>query len=269
MTLDLMGLLVLILVILAVVWPPLNQHKQKENMTTPQNTYVDRTFPTAPAAGYNAIGGSFTIEQSDDSVGYFYATQFGFKNASAGAGGAYMGLQTQLNTQGGLHRGAIFSIFGANNATSRTGADVVHSTELGSDFWSVRCWYPWTVGNTYECVVQLWATDVWRFSVNCITPTFCSETEVGFISVPSTWDGIADSGAVQWTELYTPITSCTFPVSKCTFYRPYVRPATLPGNLFCTSSNPHLQTGTTCTNSGIIVVDSTNQYYREIMGATS
>lgn len=211
----------------------------------------------------------FTVEDTNFGVGYFYAHQFGM---ISGVGG-YIGIQTRLSgAPVNDPRGIIFSIFGATGAEPGAGAWAVHSSEVGGDFWSLRMALAWPEGHKFDAIVTRQKvavdgayTNKWRGQIRDVTAG--TLYTLGNIIVPTSW-GNLNPFTVQWTEYYTPINACSdMPRSAVVWERPNLYPGYPQSNYYSTASNPHLQTGTDCTNSAI--QDLGTQRYREIMGATS
>jgi hypothetical protein len=246
---------------------------------TARLVYLTRNWVDAPATGATSLGGvaiPVTIDLTANApTGYFYGTQFYIKGLAAGAGG-YLGLQTDLfnPSVGYVGKGVIGSFFGATGATANTadGSFVVHSTESGSDFWSVRRPYNWVPNHNYLLSVSVnhvgSAGYLHRLTIWVVDQATGVQTQVGIIYLPSTSAGMEPT-TISWSELYKPQTFPTcndIPISRVTYALAWMQLYNYT-NQNATGASTSMSTTATCTNSGI--TDLGGGSYREIVGATS
>jgi hypothetical protein len=242
------------------------------------NTYLMRNFSAPTSEGYQSFSARVTVEQTDDSIGYFYAHQF----QSMQGNGGYIGLQTRLSMPDGSHnRGVIFSIFAAESAypagDAPAGTVAVYGSEGGVTFASLHVPFAWITGHQYKFFVTCYkdgnghvtqAREAWFYD-----STLNQTHHIGTIYVPDGWDGFTN-WINQWTEEYSPssyaactdilVTKSVWSGALCYMTRFSTATAGVA------SSVPSIQTGAgICTNSAVNVVSVLQKSYRQIIGATS
>lgn len=243
------------------------------------NAYVDRTFP-AGTAYYNET--HVVPEVAPDSTGYFFSHQVDFVND--GPGGAYIGLQTELFTNGvNQGNGFIFSVFGGTGVYpgNLPGTTAVHGFESGQEFYSIHVAWDWQLGHSYSLQLQQPGGCAGGALCAYVIGQIIDETDhrggtLGSITFPPSWQGINPAATFNWIEEYLPSS-----YAACTDINPARGVWTGAERLFRKSApavsvfstppaNPHIQTGTGCTNSAVVDLGGTPAHsYRLIVGATS
>lgn len=255
------------------------------------NAYVDRVLPdpSIPISSIYAHG--YYVEQTSNSSGYFYSTQFGFENG--GTMGGYIGIQSILldcyDGVGCYNRGHgfIFSIFGATGCQSvPSGGACFHGTNEG-DFYSIHLPNNWSTNTQYAMSLSQGFTFVGGVYVpngivcgTVIQPGVTSWS-MGCFNVPTSPQTGFSPNVYQWTEEYLPgnYADCnTIPQSRALFSGNISMQIPYPhyNQYLASASTPHIASGAgVCTNSASLYVDTQSgcgthcDRYRLIIGATS
>ena len=217
-----------------------------------------------------------TVEQSNDSLsnGFFFASSFYFNNGNECGG--YSGLQTNVwnpYTSSWTGKGAVFSVFGADNAAVDPGSSnyAVSSSETCNgnnvSFMSIHIPnFSWVYGRQYWWSIQkeyingAFTGYIHAYVQDTVTGGLI---HAGWIHVPTSYTGFMNT-TVEWQENYNgyPYSACNqIPLSKVLYITPDGMRRTSDNALFGESS--YSTQGWYSTSGGATYtscLNSTNQY---------
>jgi len=221
----------------------------------PTGTYSDWNFPgSVTTTDYKNFSWDVTVNVDPSPQSYFYSTQFWFiqDDKSIDPNGGYFGIQTNGSAPTG--KIAIFSIWGAVDASGPEYAQPFGAEGTG---YSVRITYPWVQGRTYHLRIGPISADGQWWGAWIKDTVTGMENFVGQIklSVPRL---LLYNPPLSWTEYYGP------PFSTCGGYNlsdvSFTNVAANDGAIKPNRYNNHLASPVNCPGSYIVnITDGTRQ----------